>query len=161
MYNPIEMKILVDRQWKKNTYTIGKLYIDNTFFCNTLEDTDRELTQSMPLGEIQKLKKPSVTAVPIGTYTIDMNTVSPRFSKNAWMVKNCRGAKLPRLLNVPGFSGVLIHTGNTAKNTDGCILVGKNDVKGMVTKSREYFLTLYNKLYVAYKKGEKITITIK
>ena len=155
------MNIIVDRQWKKDTYTIGKLYIDNVFFCNTLEDTDRGLTQSMPLNEIQKIKKPSVTAIPLGTYTIDMNTVSPRFSKNAWLVKNCRGARLPRLLNIPGFSGVLIHPGNTAKDTDGCILLGKNDVKGMVTKSRDYFLPFYNKLYASYKKGEKITIAIK
>lgn len=161
MYNLIEMNIIVDRKWKKEAYTIGKLYVDNNFLCNTLEDIDRGLTQSMPLSEIQKLKKSSVTAIPLGTYTIDMNTVSPRFSKNAWLVKNCRGARLPRLLNVPGFSGVLIHAGNTAKDTDGCILVGKNTIKGMVTNSREYFLSLYRQLYAAYQRGEKITITIK
>lgn len=155
------MNILVDRLWKKDDYTIGKLYVNGEFLCNTLEDKDRGLTQSMSLEEIQKIKKPSVTAIPIGTYTIDMSTISPRFSKNSWLVKNCNNARLPRLLSVPGFSGVLIHPGNTAKDTDGCILVGKNDVKGMVTKSKDTFLCLYNKMISAHKKGEKITIAIK
>lgn len=155
------MDILVDRLWKKEEYTIGKLFINGTFLCNTLEDKDRGLTQTMSSEKITKIKKPSSTAIPTGTYTIDMNTISPRFSKNSWLVKNCNNAKLPRLLNVPGFSGVLIHPGNTAKDTDGCILVGKNDTKGMVTKSKDTFLCLYNKLNAAHKKGEKITITIR
>ena len=68
---------------------------------------------------------------------------------------------MPRLENVPGYVGVLIHPGNTAEETEGCILVGKNDIVGKVTKSKDYFLQLYNKMYLAYKKGEKITITIK
>lgn len=155
------MKLLLDRVWKKDSYTIGKLYVDDLFLCNTLEDTDRGLSQSMSLEEIKKIKKASITAIPVGVYTIDMDTVSPRFSKNSWFVKTCNGAKLPRLKDVPGFTGVLIHTGNTAKDTDGCILVGKNNVKGMVTNSKETFLCLYNKLITAHKKGEAITITIK
>lgn len=155
------MKLLLNRVWKKDSYTIGKLYVDDLFLCNTLEDTDRGLSQSMSLEEIKKIKKASITAIPVGVYTIDMDTVSPRFSKNSWFVKTCNGAKLPRLKDVPGFTGVLIHTGNTAKDTDGCILVGKNNVKGMVTNSKETFLCLYNKLITAHKKGEVITITIK
>lgn len=155
------MEILVDRVWKKESYSIGRLYIDGIFFCNTLEDTDRGLTQTMPIEEIKKIKKASITAIPTGIYAIDMNTISPRFSKNSWLVKNCNGARLPRLIDVPGFTGVLIHLGNTAKDTDGCILVGKNDIKGMVTKSKDTFLCLYNKMKAVHKKGEKITITIK
>ena len=68
---------------------------------------------------------------------------------------------MPRLKDIPGYDGVLVHCGNTAKDTEGCILVGKNDVKGMVTKSKDYFLKLYNIMYTAYKKGENIEITIK
>lgn len=155
------MKILIDRKWKKEEYTIGKLYVDGVFFSNTLEDKDRSLINSMSPEEIKKKKKAGETAIPTGTYKIRMNISSPRFSKSNWYIKNCNGARMPRLKDVPGYDGVLIHCGNTAKDTEGCILVGKNDVKGMVTKSKDYFLKLYNTMYAAYKKGENIEITIK
>ena len=155
------MKILVDRKWKKDAYTIGKLYVDSMFFSNTLEDKDRDLANSMSLEEIKKKKKAGETAIPTGTYKVRMDIVSPKYSKSSWYVKNCNGARMPRLKDVPGYDGVLIHAGNTAKDTEGCILVGKNDVKGMVTKSKDYFLKLYNIMYTAYKKGENIEITIK
>ena len=155
------MKILIDRKWKKAEYTIGKLFIDDVFFCNTLEDKDRGLDSTMPLEEIKKKKVAGVTAIPTGTYNIRMDIVSPKYSMKDWFVNNCHGARMPRLENVRGFEGVLIHSGNTALDTDGCVLVGKNDVKGMITKSKDYFLQLYNKMYAAYKKGEKITIIIK
>ena len=155
------MKILVERKWKKEEYTIGKLYLDGTFFCNTLEDKDRGLTSDMPLEEIRKKKKAGITAIPLGTYNVRMDITSPKYSNKEWYVKNCHGAKMPRLENVPGYEGVLIHTGNKASETEGCLLVGKNDVKGMVTKSKECFLPLYNKMYAAYSKREKIVITIK
>lgn len=154
------MKLLVDRKWKKDTYTIGKLYIDNNFFCNTLEDKDRGLNNKMPLEEVKKIKKPGITAIPTGTYNVRMDVVSPKFSKNSWYLNNCNGSRMPRLENVIGYQGVLIHPGNTDADSEGCILVGKNDVKGKVTKSKDYFLQLYKVLYAAYKKGEKIEITI-
>ena len=155
------MKILIDRKWKKEDYTIGKLYVDGVFFSNTLEDRDRGLTSTMSIEEIKKKKKAGDTAIPTGTYNVRMDIPSPRFSKSNWYIKNCNGAKMPRLKDVPGYDGVLVHCGNTAKDTEGCILVGKNDVKGMVTKSKDYFLKLYNIMYTAYKKGESIEITIK
>lgn len=155
------MKLLVERNWKKEGYTIGKLYVDGEFFCNTLEDKDRGLKNTMALAEIKKLKVAGTTAIPTGTYSINMNVISPRYSSKDWYIKNCHGAKMPRLEEVPGFIGILIHPGNTAAETDGCLLVGKNDVKGMVTKSKEYFLQLYNKMYAAYQRGENIEITIK
>ncbi len=154
------MKILVERTWKKEEYTIGKLYIDGVFFCNTLEDKDRGLTSTMTLEEIKKKKKAGVTAIPLGTYNIRMDITSPKYSSKEWYVKNCHGAKMPRLEKVSGYEGVLIHPGNKASETEGCLLIGKNDVKGMVIKSKEYFLTLYNKMYEAYSKGDKIEITI-
>lgn len=155
------MKILIDRKWKKEGYTIGKLYVDSIFFSNTLEDRDRGLASTMSIEEIKKKKKAGDTAIPTGTYKVRMDIPSPRFSKSNWYIKNCNGAKMPRLKDVPGYDGVLVHCGNTAKDTEGCILVGKNDVKGMVTKSKDYFLKLYNIMYTAYKKGESIEITIK
>ena len=155
------MKILIDRKWKKEEYTIGKLYVDGVFFSNTLEDKDRGLMSSISPEEIKKEKKAGETAIPTGTYKIRMDISSPRFSRSNWYIKNCNGARMPRLKDVPGYDGVLIHCGNTAKDTEGCILVGKNDVKGMVTKSKDYFLKLYNIMYAAYKKGENIEITIK
>lgn len=155
------MKILIERSWKKEGYTIGKLYVDGVFFSNTLEDKDRGLTSIMSIDEIKKIKKSSITAIPTGTYNVRMDIVSPKYSSKEWFVKNCHGARVPRLENVPGFEGILIHPGNFASDTDGCILVGKNDVKGMVTKSKEYFLQLYNKMYAAYSKGAKVMVTIK
>lgn len=154
------MKLLLDRKWKKDTYTIGKLYIDNEFFCNTLEDKDRGLNNKMSLEEVKKIKKPGITAIPTGTYNIRMNVVSPKYSKNSWYLNNCNGSRMPRLDNVIGYQGVLIHPGNTDADSEGCILVGKNDVKGKVTKSKDYFLQLYKLLYMAYRRGEKIEITI-
>ena len=153
------MELLVDRKWKKETYTIGSLYVDDKFFCNTIEDKDRHLNSSMPLEKIKEIKVAAETAIPTGTYNIDMNTISPKYSLRPWYVKNCHGARLPRLVNVPGYEGVLIHVGNTAKDSAGCILVGKHDAVGMVTKSKDYFLKLYNVMYDAHKRGEKIRIT--
>lgn len=155
------MKILVDRKWKKKDYTIGKLYIDGVAFCETLEDRDIGLTSSMPLEKIKVMKVAAVTAIPTGTYNVRMDVVSSKFSKSSWYINNCHGAKVPRLENVPGYAGILIHTGNTAADTEGCILVGQNKAVGKVLNSKETFLQLYNKMYTAYKKGEKIEITIK
>lgn len=155
------MKILVDRKWKKEDYTIGKLYIDGVPFCETLEDKDRGLTSSMPLEKIKVLKKAAITAIPTGTYNVRMDIVSSKYSKSSWYVQNCHGAKVPRLENVPGYEGILIHSGNTASDTEGCVLVGQNKAVGKVLNSKETFLQLYNKMYAAYSKGEKIQITIK
>lgn len=155
------MELVVERKWKKEGYTIGKLFINNVFFCNTLEDKDRGLTSAMSIEKIKAMKKVTITAIPSGTYNVRMDIISPKYSSKEWYVKNCNDARMPRLENVPGYVGVLIHPGNTAEETEGCILVGKNDVVGKVTKSKDYFLQLYNKIYTAYKKGEKITITIK
>lgn len=155
------MKILVDRKWKKEGYTIGKLYIDNMAFCDTLEDTDRGLDSSMSLEKIKVLKKAAITAIPTGTYKVRMDVVSNKYNGKDWYMKNCNGSRIPRLENVPGYAGILIHPGNTAAETEGCILVGKNKAKGKVLESKETFLQLYNKMYAAYKKGENIEITIK
>ena len=78
------MEILVKRIAKKSKYTIGKMYIDGQYICDTLEDTDRGLNQNMSLEEIKNKKVYGETAVPTGTYKVDMNTVSPKFKSRTW-----------------------------------------------------------------------------
>lgn len=155
------MGITLKRIAKRPTYTIGKLYIDGVYICDTLEDTDRGLTQSTPLSEIKVKKVATKTAIPTGTYDLTMNIVSPRLSRYQFYRTNCNGGRVPRLLNVPGFDGILIHTGNTAADSAGCILVGKNSQVGKVLNSKTTFLKLYKLLDQASRDGEKITITIK
>ena len=118
------MKLLLKRIARKPLYTIGKLYIDGAYFCDTIEDTDRNLSQNMPLSEIQKIKQKDVTAIPTGTYKVILSK-SPRFKK-----------VLPEILSVPGFAGVRIHSGNTQYDSSGCLIVGENKVVGKVVNSR-------------------------
>lgn len=153
------MKLFLDRFFKGKEYTIGKLYIDGEYFCDTVEDVDRGLLQSMPLAEIKKIKVQDETAIPRGTYQITMKVQSPKYSQRN-QYDFCKGY-LPRLLNVPCFEGVLMHIGNSAKDSSGCILVGKNNAKGMVLESTVTFKKLYSKLKDADDKGEKIMIEIK
>lgn len=154
------MKILIDRKWKKETYTIGRLYVDGVLFCNSLEDKDRGLKQTDSLSTIQSKKVYAETAIPTGTYNVRMDVKSPKYSSYSWY-KNLCGGYMPRLENVPGFSGILMHPGNTALDSSGCILVGKNTKVGQVTDSKNTFSKLYKKMKKAYDKGEKITIEIK
>lgn len=138
------MSLLLKRIYKANSYTIGDLYIDGVFFCNTLEDKDRGLKDGMTIEEINKIKIHSETAIPTGIYKITLDVVSPRFAKSN-QYSFC-GGKLPRLLNVKGFDGILIHIGNTAADSAGCILVGENKVKGQVINSTSTFKRLYEVL---------------
>ena len=142
------MELLLKRIAKNITYTIGKLYIDGTYFCDTLEDTDRGLTSKMTINEITKVKIPHITAIPTGTYSVSLDVVSPKFSSQSFY-KNLCGGKVPRLLNVPGYNGVLIHAGNQAADTDGCILVGQNKVVGQVINSKQTFTKFYTKIKAA------------
>lgn len=149
------MEILVERKWKKPNYTIGVMSIDGKRFCETLEDVDRNLNSSMSVEQIKAIKKPNETAIPTGTYKITLDTFSPRFGNKSFYKKVC-GGKLPRILNIKGFDGVLIHCGNTNLDTSGCILVGRNLEKGKVLKSQETFEKLYKVL-----KENKNNLTIK
>ena len=132
------MNIIIKRIFKGPDYTIGRLSIDGKYFCDTLEDTVRK----------PGVKIPGKTALPAGKYKIEL-TESLRFKK-----------LMPRLKDVPGFTGVLIHPGNTAQDTEGCILVGKNRVKGKVLDSRETFQKLFKILIVAVRGGENLEIEI-
>ena len=153
------MKLELKRIAKKDKYTIGHLYINNKYFCDTLEDPDRGLTSTMSLTEIKAKKIKGDTAIPTGTYKITLDVVSPKysnFSKYPY-VKFC-GGKMPRLLNIPGYEGVLIHAGNTQKDTEGCLLVGLNKVVGKVINSQVTWKKLYE---ILQKDKNNLSITIK
>lgn len=155
--NRLQMKL--DRRYMCNGYTIGHLYVDGRYFCDTLEDADRGLADTMTEAEIKAKKLKSITAIPTGVYYVTLGTKSAKFGDKPFYQQTC-GGKLPRLLGVKGFDGILIHCGNTAKDTEGCILVGENKVKGQLINSRETFQRLYAVLKDAANRRATITITI-
>lgn len=139
------MEIVVNRIFTCKDYTIGRLFIDGVYHCDVLEDCDRGLDQGMTDEEIRRLKIYGKTAIPTGRYRVVL-TYSNRFRK-----------VLPEIQGVKGYSGVRIHTGNTPEDTLGCILVGRNTKKGMVTESRKMFAPLLDRM----KKAKDITLIIK
>jgi hypothetical protein len=128
------------------------------FFSNTLEDKVRDVNKNGKFDN-GEYKVYGETAIPYGEYEITLDVVSPKFSKYQFYKEVCDG-KVPRLLNVPHFEGILIHCGSTANNSAGCILVGNNTIKGGLTNSKETFKKLYSILDKANKNNEKITIKI-
>lgn len=153
------MNIELKRIARKDTYTIGRLYINGTKVCDTIEDKDRGLTQKMSLEEIKKIKVKSKTAIPTGIYTVTLNVKSPSFSQKEYYKKYCKGY-LPRILNVPGYDGILMHKGNTAEDSAGCIILGYNTIVGKVTNSQKAFELVYQQLKTASDNGENIIIKI-
>lgn len=159
------MELKLKRTARKEKYTIGHLYRkDNengqwVFVCDTIEDKDRGLDQSMTLANIERIKVKHQTAIPTGTYEIDMDTVSGTFVKKDTYKAFC-GGKVPRLKNVKGFSGILIHSGTDQNSSSGCIIVGENKVVGKVINSWATFKRIYSILKRAYNNGEKITLEI-
>ena len=138
------MKLQLIRIANRPTYCIGKLYIDGKYVCDVIEDVDRGLDDSMSVKEILSKKVKGQTAIPCGTYTIEI-TYSPKYKR-----------LMPLIMNVKGYSGIRIHSGNTSKDTEGCLLVGKNTKVGMVTDSRN----TYQKVYAILQRGKDITIEI-
>ena len=116
------MKIKVDRIYKGESYTIGKMYLNGEYFCDTLEDA------------IRPVKIPNETAIPAGIYKVEV-TYSPRFKRS-----------LPLLVDVPNYTGIRIHNGSNKDHTSGCILVGFNTSKGILSDSRKISDQLTEKL---------------
>lgn len=156
------MKLILERCFNKEKYTIGKLYyIDENsnakrYICDTLEDTDRRLTDSMDVEAIKQLKVYAETAIPTGTYQITLNVVSPKYVKRDYYKRLC-GGRVPRIIGVRGFEGILIHIGNDAKDSAGCILVGYNKQVGKVIDSTKAFEKLY-KILLSAKYGTQIEV---
>ena len=138
------MELKIKRIARKEDYTIGRMYIDGAYFCDTLEDTDRGMKQDMPLSELKEIKVAGRTAIPTGKYCVYL-TRSPKFGK-----------VLPLIYDVPAFTGIRIHSGNTDEDTQGCILVGKNKIVGRVINSRQTM----DKLMEILDGQESITIEI-
>ena len=137
------MKLTLKRIALRPTYTIGKLYIDGVYFCDTIEDKVVDVDKSGKFDGNEK-KVYGESAIPYGIYKIIV-TLSPRFKRF-----------LPELINVPNFDFIRIHAGNTAKDSHGCIIVGQNKEVGKVLNSR-----FYEQKLVGMLKGEKnITIEI-
>ena len=131
------MKLVLLRIYSNDSYCIGKLYINDIYFCDTLEDSVHQGT-----------KIQDKTAIPYGLYNVLIN-YSVRF--------NCL---MPLLENVPGFKGIRIHSGNTSADTSGCILVGKNNIKGKLTASRSFFIIVFQLINKAFRNNEMISIRI-
>ena len=159
------MKLKLKRIAKKEKYTIGRLMMQDkqngewVWLADTIEDRDRGLDQSMSEANIASIKVKHQTAIPTGSYDIDMNTVSGTFSKKPQYKEFC-GGKVPRLKYVKGFSGILIHSGTDQDSSSGCIIVGQNKVVGKVINSWATFKRVYSLLKAAANKGERITLTI-
>ena len=141
------MELRLKRRFFAETYTIGSLFVDGNYFCDTLEDKNRDLNKNGKFDGCER-KIMNETSIPFGKYEVKV-TMSPHFKR-----------ELPRLYNVPNFEGVLIHRGNSAKDTSGCILVGENKVKGGLICSRVYEEELTRIIKQAEMKGERITIEI-
>lgn len=101
------MQLQLIRKFKNDKRTIGELHLNGKFFCHTLEDTIRDISEGKCENKIK-----GQTAIPAGTYEVVL-TFSNRFQKY-----------LPLFLKVPCFEGIRIHGGNTEANSEGCILVG-------------------------------------
>ena len=147
--------MVLKRIYKGENYTIGHIYIDGQYVCDTIEDKDRGLTDQMSMQDIMKIKVAHKTAVPTGTYKLTLDVVSPKFIQKAYYYSFCNG-KLPRLLKVKGFDGVLIHRGKDQDSSSGCIIVGYNKIKGQVVNSQQAFEKLYKTIQA--KKITEITI---
>lgn len=155
------MELTLKRIALRNECTIGKLYVDGEYVCDTIEDTVRDLDKDGKFAN-GEVKIPGKTAIPYGRYEVTMKVKSPKysnFSKYSWAKKY--DGYLPRLLNVPHFDGVLIHPGNTADDSEGCLLVGENKVVGKVINSVNTFSRLMDDYLVpAKKRNERIFMVI-
>jgi len=142
------MELNLKRIAFRPTYTIGKLYIDGKFFCDTIEDVNRDLNKDGDLTDKGELKVYAETCIPFGTYKVIVNR-SPKMKRD-----------LPRLLNVPSFEGILIHRGSSEKSSAGCIIIGENKIVGKVINSVKYEDVLVAILKHAQNDKEEISIKI-
>jgi hypothetical protein len=142
------MKLRLLRRYLGPLYTIGSLFINGLYFCDTIEDRVRDINRDGDLDDPGEGKVFAETAIPYGKYKVELS-MSPKFKR-----------VLPMVLNVKHFTGIRIHKGNTAKDTHGCILPGENKVKGKVLRSEKYEVELIKQMMEAVNRGEDIDIQI-
>ena len=144
------LRLTILRKWnvKKEDggYCISKCFFNGEYMFDILEDYDRGLRSEMSEEEIKERKVAGKTAIPTGEYQLIMN-YSPRFKK-----------VMPLLVNVKGFSGIRIHTGNSDKDTEGCLITGYNKVKGKVVESKKAYDLLIKA--IEQNKGDKVIVDI-
>ena len=155
----MRVRLGIERAWKKADYTIGRFFVNGLRFHESLEDPDRGLDSSMSLDKIKALKISGQTAIPTGTYKVTMS-VSAKYKDRSWAKKY--NGLVPEIVGVPGYSGVRIHPGNTAADTDGCPLIGDNKEVGRICNSVNRYCELMDKyLMPAWVAGDEMSITIK
>lgn len=143
------MKLKLVRDTFTDKSTIGKLYINDKYECFTLEDTNREVFYNKEnYWKSTFTKVEGNTCIPVGEYKVIIN-LSNRFKK-----------EMPLLLDVPGYKGVRIHSGNVPADTLGCILVGTTKATDRIQQSAQAYKSLFTKLNLAYKNKESISIEI-
>jgi hypothetical protein len=155
------MKLLLKRIALRDTYTIGRLYVNGVYVCDTVEDKVRDVNKNGKFDAPKEVKIPSQTAIPYGTFKVGW-AKSPKFSNFAKYpyTKKYNGI-MPWVQNVPHFQGILIHCGASAASSAGCIIVGYNTIVGRVTDSQKAFYKLMDEyLWPARKRGEVITLEI-
>lgn len=145
----MNIELELHRIYFSPTYTIGKLFVNGSLFCDTIEDKNRDINKDGDLNDLNEAKVMHKTAIPYGRYEVIVN-MSGRFKR-----------MLPRLLNVPHFDGILIHNGKDETSSSGCIILGENKEKGKVLNSTFYMNKLTDYLLTEQKKGNKIFINIK
>lgn len=148
------MELRIERISVQTDYTIGRLLVDGVYFCDTMEPTDRGLVGTMTAEEVRAVKRMGLTAIPVGRYRVTLAVRSPKMSAKV-TYRFCDG-RLPRLVNVPGYEGILIHIGNFPRDTQGCILVGRNVERGKLLYSTQMFRRLYEVLQAAVGRGEDV-----
>lgn len=157
------MKIFVNRRYKKEGYTIGDMSIDGVWVCNTLEDKDYGFdANNTPVSLIKKTKEqhPKAVAIPKGVYEVSVEFYRNFSVTHPWYnTTSCKG-NIPCLIDVPGYTGILIHCGSNAGHTAGCILVGYNTIKGGLTNSKNAFIKVCDKIMEASKRKETVIIEI-
>lgn len=142
------MKLRLDRVFLKKDYTIGFLSVDGVYLCDTLEDPVRDFNKDGDLLDTGETKIYGNTAIPYGIYEVKL-TYSPHFKR-----------VLPILLDVKHFEGIRIHRGVNQKHTEGCILVGKNKIKGGLVDSAHWEKMVIALLKDAEDRKEKVFIEI-
>lgn len=139
------MVIEVKRKTFTNLSTVGEMWVDGEFECYTLEDEMREI-EGVPVTQWKVQDK---TAIPVGTYDVIIDH-SARFQR-----------LMPHVLDVPGFTGIRIHSGNTDKDTDGCILLGQEKTSDFIGHSKLAFDSFFLQLQDALARGETATLTVR
>lgn len=159
---PETLELYLWRFAPKDKYTVGRLYADGELICNTIEDPDYGFDGSTPVSIIKQTKQehPKQVAIPYGRYEVSTKWARGFANTHPWYKSQPLGSHIPCLVDVPAYSGILIHCGVSADSSAGCIIVGYNTIKGKVTDSKKAYTEIATLIKEANDKGIKTYITI-